>query len=52
MLNKQSRRIDGPGVTVVDPPAPIEENTVIGRDTVIYPASSSGVSSIGRGCKR
>ncbi|MDD5208550.1 MAG: bifunctional UDP-N-acetylglucosamine diphosphorylase/glucosamine-1-phosphate N-acetyltransferase GlmU [Elusimicrobiales bacterium] len=54
MLNKRkAAELMASGVTVVDPANTyIEENTVIGRDTVIYPGVFiKGVSSIGRGCK-
>ncbi len=54
MLNRRkAAELMASGVTVVDPSNTyIEENTVIGRDTVIYPGVFiKGVSSIGRGCK-
>ncbi|OGS13957.1 MAG: UDP-N-acetylglucosamine diphosphorylase/glucosamine-1-phosphate N-acetyltransferase [Elusimicrobia bacterium RIFOXYA12_FULL_57_11] len=54
MLNRRKAAdLMAAGVTVVDPANTyIEEVTVIGRDTVIYPGVFiQGVSSIGRGCK-
>jgi bifunctional UDP-N-acetylglucosamine pyrophosphorylase/glucosamine-1-phosphate N-acetyltransferase len=54
MLNRRKAAdLMAAGVTVVDPSNTyIEESTVVGRDTVIYPGVFiKGVSVIGKGCK-
>ena len=54
MLNRRKAAdLMAAGVTVVDPSNTyVEESTVIGRDTVIYPGVFiKGVTSIGRNCK-